>query len=200
MIEFLKGKVTPQDWVINGVIVAVAVALCVAFVFLVLMPQREKMDAVAKEITEVKADLDLARKTSENIQALREEARKMQNLVDQFEKRLPKEQEIPALLRTFESFGDEIGLRVNLASEPRQSDQRKETIPYSVNAQGDFHQIVMFINRLERYRRYCKISDLKISEELAGVSEAEFKLNTYLFLESAEQKPEETKPEEKAKS
>jgi Tfp pilus assembly protein PilO len=55
-----------------------------------------------------------------------------------------------------------------------------------VRAFGDFHQIVGFINRIERYERYLKISDLIINEQKQGVSEAQFKLSTYRFLQKTE--------------
>jgi Tfp pilus assembly protein PilO len=66
------------------------------------------------------------------------------------------------------------------------TDSSKETIPYKVTARGTFHQIVSFINRLERDDRYLAISDLDIKEEQAGVSEATFTLSTFRFLKSSE--------------
>jgi Tfp pilus assembly protein PilO len=121
----------------------------------------------------------------------------MQELVTQFQERLPESREIPTLLKQFEGFAGEIGLRVELSQMQRVTDARKETIPYSVVARGDFSQIVRFINRLERFQRYLKVSDLNIGKEEAGVAEATFTLSTYRFIEpnegAATQPPSEAK-------
>ncbi len=192
MIEFLKGTVTPIDLGISGGIVALAAALCAVFVFVVMLPQRTTLVETQESIDQKKTDVMQAQITAKNIDQLREEAADMQALVDVFEKRLPEEEEIPSLLETFESLGYEVGLDVNLDSGTRILDERKETFPYKVTALGDFHQIVQFINLLERYQRYLKISNLDIAEQEAGISEAKFDLSTYRFVEAASE-------EEKAK-
>jgi len=190
MMEFFKGTVTARDWVFVGVILAVTVLLAGGFYFLVHQRQLHRLEQVLAEDRQVQEDLRLARTTQENIDGLREEAAKMQELVDQFQERLPEKREIPTLLRLFEGFAREIGLRVELSMLDRTTDADKETYRYSVTARGDFHEIVSFINRLERYKRYLKVSDLDIGEQEAGVSEASFKLSTYLFLSPEEEAAE----------
>ncbi len=79
-------------------------------------------------------------------------------------------------------MANDVGLSHSLKPEAPQRDETKETIPYSVDTFGNFHQTASFINRLERFERYLKISDLKIEEEDAGVSKASFTLSTFRFL------------------
>lgn len=195
MIEFLKGTVTPVDWAINAAVVALAVVLVLAFAFLVIMPGQKTLNQVLDETKKVQEDLKLAKETSENIEKLIKDRDEMKTLVDDFEERLPSAQEINELSRTLEEFRSEIGLQVNLASLDRKEDSRKLTIPYKVEAVGNFHQIVSFINRLEGYRRYFNISDLHIAKQEAGVSEADFVLSTYMILEP---EPAEKEPQKEA--
>ena len=186
MTDFFKGTVTPRDWATVGGIVGGTALLCVAFVFLILNPQRQRLADLIKKDEQVQADLKLARETQKNIDGLRAEAAKMQELVTQFEQRLPESREIPTLLKQFEGFAGEIGLRVELSQLPPITDTRKQTIPYSVVARGNFHQIVSFVNRLERFQRYLKISDLNIGKEEEGVAQASFTLSTYRFIQPSE--------------
>ncbi|HQK75497.1 MAG TPA: type 4a pilus biogenesis protein PilO, partial [Candidatus Hydrogenedentes bacterium] len=60
----------------------------------------------------------------------------------------------------------------------------KLTIPYRIVVRGSFHDIAEFINRLERFKRYLKVSELQVGPEKDGVSEAEFTLSTYTFVEN----------------
>ena len=186
MIEFMKGAVTPKDWAVVGVVVGAAVVACVGFYFLVHSRQTGTLRELEATDRQVQDRLEVARQTQQNIEGLRARAQKMQELVTQFEQRLPESREIPTLLKQFEAFASEVGLRVELSQLPRITDSRKETIPYNVKARGNFHQIVTFINRLERFQRYLKISDLKIGKEEQGVAEASFVLSTFRFLQPSE--------------
>ena len=76
---------------------------------------------------------------------------------------------------------------VELSPLARSQDERKETIPYSIVAHGSYHQIASFINRLERFKRYLKVSDLNVGPAKDGVITAKFTLNTYRFLQDAKE-------------
>lgn len=185
MIDFFKGTVTPKDMAIVAGIAAVAATLCALFFFFVYVPQTEKLTAANAKLTQVRAELRRAQEIADNIEQLRKDAAKWQELVDTFENRLPTAREIPRMLQQFESMGIQIGLRLKLEPLPVITDTSKETIPYAVTAQGDFHSIVNFINLLERDERYLKISDLDIQKEEAGISEAKFTMSTFRFIQAA---------------
>lgn len=183
MIDFLKGKVTPKDWTINGAIVAVTVLICGLYWAFVYSAQQAEIAKVDVRLQDIVKQLGQARETAKHIDELRATAAKWEQLVKSFEERLPEEREIPVLLQKFESMGDKVGLSVNLSQLPTVQDQNKETIPYKVTAKGDFHKISNFINLLERDKRYLKIEDLDIGAEDAGISTATFTLSTFRFLQ-----------------
>lgn len=186
MIEFLRGTVTPKDWAFVAIVMTVAGLLCVLYFFLFHKPGAEEMERMVEDLSELRADLERARETNANIDALREEATKMETLVDLFEQRLPERREIPSLLAKFEGLGDDIGLRVELTQMPTSMDASKETIPYRARVRGNFHQITTFINLLERDERYLTITDIDIGQEVDGVSEANFILSTFRFVQALE--------------
>ncbi len=189
MIEFFKGSVTPRDFAFVAVVISLAGVLCAAFYFAVYTGQQAELKTELAKLETIKQDLKTARETEANIKALRDEASKMQQLVDLFELRLPDEREIPLLVKNFEDLGTRAGLRVQLVQNQNIMENSKETIPYKVTAQGTFHQIVHFINLLERDKRYLKISDLDIGPEEAGASEATFTLSTFRFIQAATPAP-----------
>jgi Tfp pilus assembly protein PilO len=193
MMELFKGQITPRDYAISGGIAAGAVLIALAFYFIIYTGQTAKMDELNAQLRKVRADLKLANETKDNIGQLRADKSKMEELVAQFEHRLPESREIPTLLKQFEGFAGEIGLNVQLSQLPRITDTNKETSPYSVKAWGNFHQIVSFINRLEKFQRYLKVSDLKIVQSETG-AEASFTLSTFRFIQPTEAK--EPKPAE----
>lgn len=192
MIEFFKGTVTPRDFAFVAVVISLAGVLCAAFYFAVYTGQQAELKTELAKLETMKQDLKTARETEVNIVALRTEASKMQQLVDLFETRLPDEREIPMLVKRFEDLGTRAGLRVQLVQNQNIIENSKETIPYKVTAQGNFHQIVHFINLLERDERYLKVSDLDIGPEEAGISQATFTLSTFRFIQAITPAPATT--------
>lgn len=183
MMDMFKGKVTLQDWIFVGVVLAVTVGLFVGFFFLVYTGKRVTIAARAEEYKKISEELKAAQKIDANIDALQEEADKMNNLVTPFEQRLPDRMEIPSLLRGIETQAADLGLRVELSSQPTRKEANIEVIPYKVMAIGKFHDVVTFINMLERSQRYFKISDIDIGEEENGVSQTQFVLSTFRFIQ-----------------
>lgn len=182
MMDFLKGTVTPKDWAATAGILSVTAGVILAFFFLVHQSQRGEIALIKADDQQVFADLTEARRINSEIDELREETAKIEKLVGDFEERLPSHREISMLLKEFENMAAEEDIDVELSPLARSEDARKETIPYSIVARGSFHQVASFVNRLERFKRYLKISDLNIGPEDKGVTEARFTLNTYRFL------------------
>ncbi len=184
-MDFFKGTVTRKDWMAVGVILAVTLILGAFYVFFVHTRQTEKLAALEADLRAAESELAEAKKLEANIAALREETAKVEGLVEAFQDRLPDQREIPLLLKQFEDLAKEVNLEVQLAMRDVEVGARKETIPYSVTAHGTFHQIASFINRLERHKRYLKISNLSISEQKDGKAEAKFTLSTFSFKQPA---------------
>lgn len=184
MLDIFKGTVTRQDWLFVGLVLVITAVLVVGFYFVLYNQQQKGIRAKLDDLSAINKELQEARKIKTNIKDLREESQRMERLVGVFEKRLPDEREIPLLLSRFEQLGGALGLRVQLVSLPTRITERVEVIPYRVTAFGQFHQIVSFINLLERDERYLKISDIDINEEKDGVSEAVFVLSTFRFIQT----------------
>ncbi|MDZ4860351.1 MAG: type 4a pilus biogenesis protein PilO [Candidatus Hydrogenedentes bacterium] len=182
MMDALKGKVTPKDWLVVGVSVAIITAVLAVYIFFVHSAKQTQIAQLDEKLTSIKRDVAEARDKEKKIAALREETAKIDQLVKDFEKRLPSQREIPTLVRQFEQMANDVGLSHALKPEMPIKDEKKETIPYTISTFGTFHQTASFINRLERFERYLKVSNLKLEEEKEGVSKATFTLSTFRFL------------------
>lgn len=198
MIDLFKGKITYKDWAFLGGTCLCVVGLLIVSYLIIFMPQQKKISQLQNDIIELQKKIRDAKRTEENYDKLHSQARRMDNLVKQFNERLPEQREVPKLMKQFESMGDSLGLKTQLTPLPTTIDASKEVIPYQVVARGTFHQIVSFINLLERDKRYLKISDLDIGPEKGGICEAKFILSTFRFVEKEEQETETPKTGQKA--
>jgi len=185
MIGFLKGTVTPKDWMFVGVILGLTALLCAVFYFLVYQPELQRLDQTRKELADAQTELANRKQLAANIDALRADTAQIRELVSDFEERLPSEREIATLLTQFEDIAEDVGgLDVQMRAQIARPEGAKLTIPYRIVVRGSFHDIAEFINRLERFKRYLKVSELQVGPEKDGVSEAEFTLSTYTFVEN----------------
>jgi len=186
-MEWLKGTVTPKDWMANAAIVAITVAICVGYTIFIRSSGTEKLRTIEADHAQVKRDIQEARAKERAFEDLQRDTAKLKELVEVFDNRLPTERELPLLIRQFESLAIDHSLPHKLTPKPRIKDAHKETIPYQITTFGTFHQTVSFINSLERFERYFKISDLEISENKDGIQETTFELKTFRFLEKSGQ-------------
>lgn len=187
MIDLFRGKITITDWMVLGVVVAIMVGLSILFYLFIVGTQNARIAELKTEISDLEKKIREARNTEKNYDKLQLQAKKMDDLVRMFNERLPEKREVPKLMKQFEQMGDSLGLRTQLTPLPTTIDASKEVIPYQVKARGSFHQIVSFINLLEKDQRYLKISELDIGPEKAGVCEAKFVLSTFRFVEQEEE-------------
>jgi Tfp pilus assembly protein PilO len=181
MTELYRGATSSKDWVAVGVILGLLAVLVLVFLFFVRSGMQQRINEADTVIAQKTQEIAEAREKQANLKELQREMQMIDELVREFENRLPSQNEISRLITEFEAMADEVGVTVSINSLPQQSDLRKTTIPYQVTALGDFHEIASFINMLERFQRYMKVSNLEIMEQELGISEATFTLSTFYF-------------------
>ena len=185
MIDFLKGTITPKDWAALAGILALIAACASAFYFVVHKKSLEEIALVEADNVIVVEQLDRAKEITAKIDDYRIETREIEELVLTFESRLPSKSEIPRLFEQVEEMAAEETISIEIEPLRPNQDENKETIPYQIKVSGDFHKVASFINRLERFKRYLKVSDLKMEPyDKDGNTTFKFKMNTYRFLKT----------------
>ena len=187
MIDFLKGKITPRDWIAVALLLGVTAGIVGVFYFLVHEKKQEEITQAQETNSKVKTDLEKARKIHAEIDNYIKETNQIRRLVAEFETRLPTEREITGLIRVFEEMAAAQDIDIELSPLSPVAEDNKETIPYRIEASGDFHSVANFINELERYERYLKVSNLEMEPNEEGMSTFKFTLNTYRFIQTTQE-------------
>lgn len=182
-MDFLRGKMIPRDWMAVAMFLGVTAAIVGVFYYMVHKQTTDRIAITDSQNVNVSADLARAQQIAATLDELKENTDKIRGLVVAFERRLPSKREITRLVRVFEDMAAEESIDVDLSPMTVISTENKETIPYKIVATGPFHDVAGFINRLERYERYLKISDLEMDPYEDGVSTFTFTLNTYRFIQ-----------------
>jgi type IV pilus assembly protein PilO len=192
MSGLFEPVITKKDWITVGSIVVGLVVVALVVAVFVYQPQRKELARLDGEIAAQEQELDALRETAAKKEELEARLKEIQQVVERFEAKLPTRKEIPKLFRKFQlAAGDANVVVESIEKLDEIKKPPRIDIPYQWTVSGSYHQIATFINTLETGERFVKITDVHIGEQKRGVSEAEFKLTTFLFVEE----PEAVKPE-----
>lgn len=103
---------------------------------------------------------------------------------------LPRQKEIPELLRQVSALGHAAGLDILLfRQEPERQHELYAEVPVQMAARGGYHQLAVFFDEIGRLSRIVNVTDLSITEaDTAGprpIVHAAFSAVTYRFVENA---------------
>ncbi len=178
------GSISNKDATIAGIISAGLVGVLLLYVLIVQSSMSRQTDELNASIRNLAKELDDAKRLAAQEEELKAQLVNVEDLVKQFEAKLPTRTEIPRLYEGFQTAAEQAHVKVDFIKKMKEtSDETLVTIPYEVSVYGNYHQLASFINRLETGARFMKISKLNIGEQKDGVSNAKFTLSTYLFKE-----------------
>jgi Tfp pilus assembly protein PilO len=121
-----RGTITKSDWVAALVFVVLLAVAAALYVFVLRAGQIERMDNARAEITRLKSEITRAEKIRDTIDQLREEEARFEQVVKDFELRLPSTRETPFLVSVFESMARDEQLRVDVRpGTPRRTRARR---------------------------------------------------------------------------
>jgi type IV pilus assembly protein PilO len=144
-------------------------------------------ERIAKQEQEL---LKLQQQAQHRTQFMREVERLKQRLREA-EEQLPKQAEIPKLLKDIEYEAKQSGLRMDrfeIQSESVQGDFA--AVPVKMSVRGSYHEIAVFLDRLSKLSRIVNVTDLNMTtptmENKKIVVGSSYTATTYRFLEKTD--------------
>ncbi len=193
MDKFLEqfAKV-PLQQKIGGVAIAV-VLIGVMTYMLSIESALTKIEELDGQIQTQETQLvELESKAQHRTQFLREVERLKQRLREA-EEQLPKQSEIPKVLRDIDYEAKQAGLRVDrFEPQPEAQENDFARVPVKMTVRGNFHEIAVFLDRLSKMPRIVNVTDLNMTaptlENKKIVVASSYTATTYRFLERDEVK------------
>lgn len=154
--------------------VYIAIGLgAVAFVFfyyvLLLSPINRNISEKLKKIAEVNQTLISSKKEAAALDELRAKSQQLQLEVTELQKRLPKTEDVPVLLRVLTRDAQKFGIKIsNFQPHPIVPKQDYNEISYSLNITANFHSLGNFLAELGQEERLFSARDLIINSAGGG--------------------------------
>jgi type IV pilus assembly protein PilO len=186
--NFVDGPKLPK--VVLGVVGLVA--LVGASYFFLLSPIQERITVLVDRKAKVSADVAKARAQVAEIERFRRELAELEKRLVLLQDRLPSEKETPTLYRALSSAAEQAGLGVSLFQprEARAKDVVNE-IPIVLAAEGSYHQLAKFFERVAGLPRVVTVNDFKMAGlgKSRSSMKADMTLATYMYRASTAPAP-----------
>jgi len=162
--DFLDERYIPLEpkfKIITGV--AILILPVVIFYFFFFSPNNEKLGNLERNKVSIEQKLQLVKKKAQNRERLQREVDETLVVFEETSKLLPKEQEIPQLLKDISAFGRNAGLDF-LAFKPGQDNPQDfyAEIPVNINVNGPYHNLGFFLDQVSKLDRIVTVDNIKM--------------------------------------
>jgi type IV pilus assembly protein PilO len=160
------------------------VALVGLSYYFLISPIQVRIDALVQRKTKLNTEVVQARAQVAEIERFRREIAELEKRLVLLRDRLPSEKETPTLYRALSSAAEQAGLGVSLFQprDVRPKDVVNE-IPIALSAEGSYHQLAKFFERVAGLPRVVTVNDFKMSglAKSKNSMRAEMTLATYMY-------------------
>lgn len=172
----------PQHKLIFGTMLLVIVG-ALGYFFLISGARTDR-DALFQENEVRRAEVLKAKADEANLRPFRAIAEALRKRLDAAKERLPQEREIPAVYRQVSDLASQSGLGVSLFQPKPPEDRDVLTeVPIAVTAEGTYHQMGVFLQRVGQMPRIVSLGDFRMLgiDRAPGTVRAELTMATFVF-------------------
>lgn len=152
--------------------------------FLLISGTRAERDTLFQENEVRRAEVLKAKADEANLRPFRAMAEALRKRLEAARERLPQEREIPGVYRQVSDLATQSGLGVALFQPKPPEDRDVLTeVPIAVTAEGTYHQVGAFLQRVGQMARIVSLGEFKMLgiDRPPGTVRAELMLATYVF-------------------
>jgi len=168
--------------IVAGIVGLVMVAGLVYFIL--ISPKIDERTSLRQRNDELQAEVNKARADEANLRPFRLQAEALRKRLQAAKERLPTEKEMPGLYRQLSNMATQSGLQLAVFT-PKPPAEREDVaaVPIAMTAEGNYHQLGAFFDRMSRLPRIVDLGDFRLVgiERPTGSVRAELTLETFMF-------------------
>jgi type IV pilus assembly protein PilO len=167
---------------------ALIVLVVGAFVWLLWLPEYDKLGTMDQEIVRLEADYIQKKQIADNLPKFKEEFSKLEKLLEEALTQLPNKKEIPTLLTNLAALARDNGLEVVSFSPAGEVNKGfYAEVPAILDLVGSYHQIAEFAQAVGQLSRIVNLSGLNLSapkiDGNTAVLRIKCRVTTFRFVE-----------------
>jgi len=146
-----------------AIIIALVVLLGGGFAWFVYMPRMQEIEAIEKEIADLRQKIQTGKIWEKKLVDLEKERAQLQKEFQKALTILPNEREIPSLLASISQLGVDSNLQFRLFSPGKEELKTFYVeIPVAVEVGGRFKDVALFLDKVSRMERIVTIADISL--------------------------------------
>jgi len=170
--KFVNEKYIPWGKNVKIILaVALIAAPIAAFIFLFYNPKQAEIVGLETQQSDLAKEVDKAQIAEKKVPYYQDELKKAERRLEEISTILPKEQEIPALLRSISDLGRKAGLDF-LEFRPGVETPKDyyNEIPISISIRGPYHNVGYFLGEVSGLERLVTVDNINMGgpQEVAG--------------------------------
>ncbi len=161
---FIEEKYLPLDGKVKALIAIVAVLVPIAlFYFLIYRPTDSKIQALNKKVASMQKELQRAKTAARDLPRYEKEMAATKERFEATSILLPRDKEIPALLRNISDLGKGAGLDF-LSFKPGKEIPKDfyAEIPVDISIRGPYHNMGFFLDQVSKLDRIVTVNNIKM--------------------------------------
>ncbi|MCX5667179.1 MAG: type 4a pilus biogenesis protein PilO [Candidatus Omnitrophica bacterium] len=172
-------------------IVLVSFMAAAAYLYFVFVPQAVRVFTLSVNVGKMRSELKSARLVIADMDKLKNDLKKNSEKVESYEKKLPVEHEIPALLENLSSMAKDSNIRI-VGIVPAMSYSKDDKsvkknliyreIPILITAKSGYHELGHFLNDMENADRFMKVADIAIKANKASPKKHDVELMVCTYI------------------
>jgi len=184
---FIDTKYIPLD---NKIKIGIALVLIIApialFYFFMYSPNVKKIQGLTTQKTNLVAEIEKAKKAASQLENVKASIAETEALFKETANLLPKDKEIPALLRNISDLGKGAGLDF-LAFRPGAEVPKDfyAEIPIDIQINGPYHNMGFFLDQVSKLERIVTVDNIQMGggrkEGAEMLLNSSCRLKTYRF-------------------
>jgi type IV pilus assembly protein PilO len=177
------GKLTKQQQQIIAIVFVFVIGGGYVYWNYLLKPTLDSISVRKQKYEELQAKIETAERQARRLPALQNELALLQTDLTSLEKQLPKDKDIPNILRTLTREAMQESLQfVRLAPKPPARQQYFDILPFEVQFNGNLHAFARFLASLGQQDRIFQAQNIQLSPAGSGASESSGLVNLSISL------------------
>jgi len=180
----MAGKMTQQQ---QTMVVAMLFSAFVLYGYwnYLLKPTNQRIERDTATYADLRAKIETAERQSRRLPALQNELARLQVELAAMESQLPKDKDLPNILRTLTREAQQQELVFSrLAPKPSQKQQYFEIIPFDATFTGSLHSLARFLASLGQQERIFSAQNITLSPAGASSDTGVANLNITLTIQT----------------
>jgi type IV pilus assembly protein PilO len=176
-------------WAQIGAFVVVAGLAVFGFWKFYVVDLQAEIAARQTRVTALQADIERGRATARRLPQFQEEVTELERRLDNLRAVLPEEKDVADILRRVQGLATQSNLNIQrFTPQPMQQEALYAALPFRLSAEGTFHDLGFFFDRISKFPRIINVGEITIKShtkpEPGATIQAELVATTFILQES----------------